>query len=317
MRATGYYTHALCAKHDMGEGHPECPQRLGAIWDRLLATGVADALRVHEAPAADQPDLRRAHDGLLLSSLEALCQQVADGREAGGPAHLAIDADTAVNAYTWQAALRAAGAVVAATDAVLDGQLENAFCAVRPPGHHACRSQAMGFCVINNVAVAALHALEARGLERVAIVDFDVHHGNGTQDIVAGDDRILMVGFFQHPLYPYCGTEPAASNVLNLPVPAYTRGPAIRDLIESHWMPRLEAFAPQLILISAGFDAHRDDGLGQLGLIEEDYAWITRRLKELAGRHAGGRIVSALEGGYHLPALARSVEAHVRVLADL
>jgi acetoin utilization deacetylase AcuC-like enzyme len=259
----------------------------------------------------------RAHDRLLLASVQALCQQVADGSETGGPARLAIDADTSVNAFTWQAAVRAAGAVVAATDAVLDGRLENAFCAVRPPGHHACRSQAMGFCVINNVAVAALHALEVRGLERVAIVDFDVHHGNGTQDIVAGDDRILMVSFFQHPLYPYCGTEPAAANLLNLPVPAYTRGPVIRDLIEAHWMPRLEAFAPQLILISAGFDAHRDDGLGQLGLMEEDYAWITRRLKELAGRHAGGRIVSALEGGYHLPALARSVEAHVRVLADL
>jgi len=317
MRATGYYTHALCAKHDMGEGHPECPERLGAIWDRLIASGVADALQLHEAPEAAERDLVRAHDRLLLASVQALCQQVADGSETGGPARLAIDADTSVNAFTWQAAVRAAGAVVAATDAVLDGRLENAFCAVRPPGHHACRSQAMGFCVINNVAVAALHALEVRGLERVAIVDFDVHHGNGTQDIVAGDDRILMVSFFQHPLYPYCGTEPAAANLLNLPVPAYTRGPVIRDLIEAHWMPRLEAFAPQLILISAGFDAHRDDGLGQLGLMEEDYAWITRRLKELAGRHAGGRIVSALEGGYHLPVLARSVEAHVRVLADL
>ena len=317
MRATGYYTHALCAKHDMGEGHPECPERLGAIWDRLIASGVADALQLHEAPEAAERDLVRAHDRLLLASVQALCQQVADGSETGGPVRLAIDADTSVNAFTWQAAVRAAGAVVAATDAVLDGRLENAFCAVRPPGHHACRSQAMGFCVINNVAVAALHALEVRGLERVAIVDFDVHHGNGTQDIVAGDDRILMVSFFQHPLYPYCGTEPAAANLLNLPVPAYTRGPVIRDLIEAHWMPRLEAFAPQLILISAGFDAHRDDGLGQLGLMEEDYAWITRRLKELAGRHAGGRIVSALEGGYHLPALARSVEAHVRVLADL
>jgi acetoin utilization deacetylase AcuC-like enzyme len=301
----------------MGEGHPECPERLGAIWDRLIASGVADALQLHEAPEAAERDLVRAHDRLLLASVQALCQQVADGSETGGPARLAIDADTSVNAFTWQAAVRAAGAVVAATDAVLDGRLENAFCAVRPPGHHACRSQAMGFCVINNVAVAALHALEVRGLERVAIVDFDVHHGNGTQDIVAGDDRILMVSFFQHPLYPYCGTEPAAANLLNLPVPAYTRGPVIRDLIEAHWMPRLEAFAPQLILISAGFDAHRDDGLGQLGLMEEDYAWITRRLKELAGRHAGGRIVSALEGGYHLPALARSVEAHVRVLADL
>ena len=317
MRATGYFTHALCAKHDMGEGHPECPERLGAIWDRLLASGVADALQLHEAPSIAERDLRRAHDGLLLSSVQALCRQAAEGAESGGPSRLAIDADTCVNAHSWQAALRAAGAVVAATDAVIDGQLENAFCAVRPPGHHACRSQAMGFCLINNVAVAALHALDGRGLERVAIVDFDVHHGNGTQDIVAGDDRILMVSFFQHPLYPYCGTEPAAANLLNLPVPAYTRGPVIRDLIEAHWMPRLEAFAPQLILISAGFDAHRDDGLGQLGLMEEDYAWITRRLKELAGRHAGGRIVSALEGGYHLPALARSVEAHVRVLADL
>jgi acetoin utilization deacetylase AcuC-like enzyme len=301
----------------MGEGHPECPERLGAIWDRLIASGVADALQLHEAPEAAERDLVRAHDRLLLASVQALCQQVADGSETGGPARLAIDADTSVNAFTWQAAVRAAGAVVAATDAVLDGRLENAFCAVRPPGHHACRSQAMGFCVINNVAVAALHALEVRGLERVAIVDFDVHHGNGTQDIVAGDDRILMVSFFQHPLYPYCGTEPAAANLLNLPVPAYTRGPVIRDLIEAHWMPRLEAFAPQLILISAGFDAHRDDGLGQLGLMEEDYAWITRRLKELAGRPAGGRIVAAREGGDHLPALARSVEAHVRVLADL
>lgn len=317
MRATGYFTHALCAKHDMGQGHPECPERLGAIWDRLLASGVADALQLHEAPPVAERDLRRAHDGLLLSSVQALCRQVAEGAESGGPARLAIDADTCVNAHSWQAALRAAGAVVAATDAVIDGQLENAFCAVRPPGHHACRSQAMGFCLINNVAVAALHALDGRGLERVAIVDFDVHHGNGTQDIVAGDDRILMVSFFQHPLYPYCGTEPAAGNVLNLPVPAYTRGPAIRDLIETHWLPRLEAFAPQLILISAGFDAHRDDGLGQLGLVEDDYAWITQRLKDLAWRHAGGRIVSALEGGYHLPALARSVEAHVRVLADL
>jgi acetoin utilization deacetylase AcuC-like enzyme len=175
----------------------------------------------------------------------------------------------------------------------------------------------MGFCFFNNVAVAALHALEAHGLERVAIIDFDVHHGNGTQDIVAGDDRVLMVSFFQHPLYPYSGTEPAAGNLLNLPVAPYTRGPAIRALIEQHWLPRLDAFAPELILISAGFDAHRDDDLGQLGLVEADYAWITEQLMAVARRHAQGRIVSCLEGGYHLGALARSVAAHLRVLAGL
>ena len=317
MQGTGYFTHALCRKHDMGAGHPECPQRLDAIEDRLVLTGLGDLLIRREAPEADQADLQRAHDGLLLASVEALSRQVAEGRSAGGPQQLAIDPDTAVNAYTWQAALRAAGAAVAATDAVLAGEMKNAFCAVRPPGHHACRSKAMGFCFINNVAVAALHALAHHGLQRVAIVDFDVHHGNGTQDILAADERVLMVSFFQHPLYPYSGTQPAAGNMLNLPVPAYTQGPAIRELIESHWLPRLDAFAPQLIVISAGFDAHRDDELGQLGLIEADYAWITQRLKAVADRHAQGRMVSCLEGGYHLQSLARSVEAHLRVLADL
>jgi len=206
---------------------------------------------------------------------------------------------------------------VAATDAVLDGRAENAFCAVRPPGHHATRDETMGFCFINNVAVAARHALDVRGLSRVAIVDFDVHHGNGTEDIIAGDERVLMVSIFQDRLYPFSGGVPMGTNMVNVPVPPYTRGPEVREMIEANWMPRLEAFRPQMIFISAGFDAHREDDMGQLGLQESDYEWITQRIKGVADRHSNGRIVSCLEGGYSLASLARSVAAHVRVLAGV
>jgi acetoin utilization deacetylase AcuC-like enzyme len=195
--------------------------------------------------------------------------------------------------------------------------LANAFCAIRPPGHHASRSKAGGFCFFNNIAIAAKYALERHGLKRVAVVDFDVHHGNGTEDILSGDDRVLMVSFFQHPFYPHSGTEHPASNMLNIPVPAYTKGMEVRELIEMHWVPRLEEFKPEMIFISAGFDAHREDDMGQMGLVEQDYAWITHRLRDIAGRHAKGRIVSCLEGGYDLSSLSRSVEAHVRVLADI
>jgi acetoin utilization deacetylase AcuC-like enzyme len=313
--ATGYFSHKDCYKHEMGQGHPECPERLSAIEDRLLASGLFDFLRRVEAPQVGVENLSLAHEGMYVAALESLAQRLAHDAKSGGPNRLKLDPDTAMNTHSWDAALRAAGAAVAATDAVMAGELENAFCAVRPPGHHACRSRAMGFCLINNIAVAVRYALLRHGLERVAVVDFDVHHGNGTEDILAGDERVLMVSFFQHPFYPYSAPS-TATNMLNLPVPAYTKGATVRELIESHWLPRLHAHKPQMIFISAGFDAHREDDLGQMGLTEADYTWITERVKEVAQQHAQGRIVSCLEGGYNLNALARSVEAHLRVLAD-
>ncbi|HRI17437.1 MAG TPA: histone deacetylase family protein [Burkholderiaceae bacterium] len=310
--STAIYSHPDCRLHDMGEGHPECPQRLDAIHDYLLATGLEAALDVRSAPEASLASLALAHESHYVAELKDLLEQVA---ASGKPR--ALDPDTVAGTGTWRAALRAAGAAVAATDAVIAGEVDNAFCAVRPPGHHATRGEAMGFCFFNNVAVAARHALDVHGLARVAIVDFDVHHGNGTEDIIAGDERVLMLSFFQHPLYPFSGAVPLGTNMCNLPIPPYTRGGEVREMIEAMWMPRLEEFKPQMIFISAGFDAHREDDLGQLGLVEADYEWITQRLKSVAARHAQGRIVSCLEGGYALDALARSVAVHLRVLADL
>jgi acetoin utilization deacetylase AcuC-like enzyme len=317
VNKTGYFTHPDCRRHEMGAGHPECPDRLDAIEDRLLASGVMDALDRREAPPASAGDIELAHDRMHVAAMRGLAQQLSEEAAAGGSPYAHIDPDTAMNKHSWDAALHSAGAVVAAVDAVMAGELENAFCAVRPPGHHACRDRAMGFCIFNNVAIGARYAIRRHGLQRVAIVDFDVHHGNGTEDIFAGDEHVLMVSFFQHPFYPYSGTDHPAKNMVNLPVPAYTRGGAIRELVDTVWLPRLEEFKPEMIFFSAGFDAHRQDDLGQLGLVESDYQWITMKIKELAAKHAQGRIVSSLEGGYNLDALGRSVEAHVRVLADL
>jgi len=310
--STAFYSPPECRLHDMGAGHPECPQRLDAILDHLRATGLDVALDFRDAPHASREQLQRAHDARYVAEVTAVFEEL----EASGRSR-ALDPDTAACPATRAAAYAAAGAAIAATDAVLSGQAANAFCAVRPPGHHATRGEAMGFCFFNNVVVAARHALDVHGLQRVAIVDFDVHHGNGTEDIVAGDERILMLSIFQHPLYPYSGEQPKAGNMVNIPVPPYTKGPEVREMIEALWMPRLAAFKPQMLFVSAGFDAHREDQLAQLGLVEADYEWITRRIKEAADRHAQGRIVSCLEGGYALSALARSVAAHLRVLADV
>lgn len=307
---TAFYLPAPCLEHDMGAHHPESPDRLRAIAEQMRRSGLMDQVLACESSAAQVSDLQAAHaasyvDDVLDRMARAHAQSCMD----------AVDPDTFISPGTWSAALHAAGAAIDATNAVIDGRANNAFCAVRPPGHHACHDKAMGFCFFNHVVVAARHALNVRGLQRVAIIDFDVHHGNGTEDIVAHDERILMCSFFQHPLYPYSGEHPTGPQLVNVPVDPYTRGPAIRQLISSQWAPAIEAFAPQLIVVSAGFDAHREDTLGQLGLEEDDYAWITQQIVQWAQRHAQGRIVSCLEGGYHLSALARSVCAHVRVLA--
>jgi acetoin utilization deacetylase AcuC-like enzyme len=310
---TAFFSHSDCRRHDMGPGHPEQPARLDAIEDHFLATGLADVLLRHDDAAPARPqDLAHAHTSGYLSELDETFARVAELGEL-----VQVDPDTAACPHTRQAALRAAGAAVAATDLVLDGKAENAFCAIRPPGHHATRDAAMGFCFYNNVAIAARHALDVRGLQRVAIVDFDVHHGNGTEDIVAGDQRMLMVSFFQDQLYPFSGNVPLADNVHNVPLPAYTKGPQVREVVETRWLPLLEEFKPEMIFVSAGFDAHRDDDLGRMGLVEADYEWITQRLVDVAKRHAKGRLVSCLEGGYNLGALARSAAAHVRVLAGV
>ena len=310
--STAFYSHPDCRLHDMGAGHPECPARLDAITDHLRATGLDVALDFRAAPPATAEQLARAHNSRYVTEIIDVLEQVrSDGKLR------ALDPDTIACPHTLAAALRAAGAAVAATDDVLAGRASTAFCSVRPPGHHATRDTAMGFCFFNNVAIAARHALDVHGLARVAIIDFDVHHGNGTEDIIAGDERVLMCSYFQHPLYPYSGGVPKGTNMVNIPVPPYTRGAAIREAITQQWLPALDAFAPQMVFISAGFDAHREDELGQLGMVEADYEWITQRLVEVARKHAQGRIVSCLEGGYALGALARSVAVHIRVLADL
>jgi acetoin utilization deacetylase AcuC-like enzyme len=315
-QATGYFTHQNCWRHEMGQGHPECPERLDAIQDRLLISGLDVALERREATPASMADMELAHGRMHLAALRGLSDTLRDEIAAGGPSHAQVDPDTSINIHSWDAIQMAAGAAIDATDAVMAGELANAFCAVRPPGHHATRNQAMGFCFVNNVAVAAKYALERHGLKRVAIIDFDVHHGNGTEDIVAGDERILMCSFYQHPFYP-AWNHATAPNLVNVPVAAYTKGMEVRELIDMMWIPRLDAHKPQMLFVSAGFDAHREDDMAQMGLVENDYTWITQRLMEVAARHAKGRIVSCLEGGYSLSALSRSVEAHLRVLAGV
>ena len=302
------YTHAACLEHQPGPGHPESPSRLQAVLQALDQDRFAALDRV-EAPRATLEQLSRVHAGAQIERVFAAAPQ--DGLTR-------LDADTAMSPGSLEAALRAAGAVCAAVDAALNGAAARAFCAVRPPGHHATRDAAMGFCLFNNVAAGAAQALAVHGLKRVAVVDFDVHHGNGTQDIFAREPRVLYVSSHQMPLYPGSGerSECGVGNIVNAPLAPGTGSGEFRAQWHEALLPRIAAFRPQLILVSAGFDAHRLDPLANLDLDAEDYAWLTRRLAELADAHAGGRLVSSLEGGYSLTALRASTAAHVGALMD-
>ncbi len=308
IMASAFITHPDCLKHDMGAWHPERPERLTAIEDQLIASGLGQHLARYEAPLATDEQLARVHP---LEYVRA----IRDAAPESGTVHL--DPDTAMNSFTLRASLRAAGAAVLATDLVMRGEADSAFCAVRPPGHHACRARPMGFCIFNNVAVAARHARHAHGVERVAIIDFDVHHGNGTEEIFQNDPHVLMASTFQHPFYPYSGTEDPAPNMVNVPLPAGAGTRQFREAVVESWIPALDGFKPQLVLFSAGFDAHTEDDMAMLRFSDADYAWVTEQVKAVADRHAGGRMVSTLEGGYALSALGRSVVQHLRVMAGL
>jgi acetoin utilization deacetylase AcuC-like enzyme len=297
-----FISHPSCRLHQMGAGHPEQPARLDAIEEMLHARQLHDFLVHHEAPRATVEQLARVHPRGYVEQLGSLSP-------AEGLARL--DPDTAMCPDTFEAALRAAGANVLATDLVLGGDVRRAFCSVRPPGHHAERAQAMGFCFFNNVAVGAAHALGAHGLERVAILDFDVHLGNGTEDIFRHDPRVLICSSFQYPLYPGQNPGSVPGRIVNCPLPPGAGSAEFRAAVTTHWLPALEQFAPQLLFVSAGFDAHAADDLAELRLSTADYAWITDQACAVAARHCAGRIVSTLEGGYDLPALAASAAAHI------
>ncbi|MCW6508914.1 histone deacetylase family protein [Lichenifustis flavocetrariae] len=302
------FSHPDVYLHEMGEGHPERPDRIRAIMRRLDAPQFAALVR-REAPEVSREAVERAHPAAYLDML-------LDHRPPAGT-FVRIDGDTVMNDGTWPAVSRAAGGAVAAVDAVVRRECANAFVATRPPGHHAERMRAMGFCFLNNVAIAARHAGAAHGIDRVAIIDFDVHHGNGTQDIFWNDPNVLYCSTHQMPLFPGTGAASERGQhgtIVNVPLPSGADGRLFRAAVDDAIVPNVEAFAPGLIILSAGFDAHRRDPLASLALVEADFAWVTRRFLDLAERHSGGRLVSVLEGGYDLEGLSASVAAHVTEL---
>lgn len=299
-----FISHSSCKEHRMGAHHPECPERLNAIQDRMIASGMEMLVTHYDAPAASVEQLARVHDRDYI-------QSIFDAAPTTPDTLAWVDGDTAMNSHSLEAALHSAGAAILAVDLVMSDKHHTAFCCVRPPGHHAGRRSGSGFCIFNNVAIGAAYALDHYGLERIAIIDFDVHHGDGTEDIVKGDERILFCSSFQHPFYPGTGADTDAPNIINLPLPRLTDGAAFKTAVEAAWLPRLDAFAPQLIMISAGFDGHIEDDMAHFNLHTADYGWITRELHQLARKHCRERIVSCLEGGYTLSALGRCVSTHI------
>jgi acetoin utilization deacetylase AcuC-like enzyme len=292
----------------MGAHHPECPARIHAIEDQLIASGLFGYLQQHDAPEVTREQLLRVHDAAYIDAIRAAAPQQGS---------VDLDGDTTMNPFTYPAALRAAGAVVMAVDMVMANKVENAFCNIRPPGHHAEKARAMGFCIFNNIAIGAAHALAAHGLSRVAIADFDVHHGNGTEHAFHDNPRVMLCSTFQHPFYPYDGADSGNDHIINVPLAAGVGSMEFREAVTNRWLPALEEFQPELLLISAGFDAHWEDDMAMLRLMDADYGWVTKQLKGIAERHCHKRIVSALEGGYELHALGRSAMAHIKELSGL
>lgn len=305
---TAYITHPDCEKHEQHDGHPESRDRIHDIQDRLMLSHMLDFMPYVEAPLVTREQLERVHTKEYVRFVE-------DNAPTEGMVFL--DDDTAMTPLSLRAAHLAAGSGVKAVEMVVNGEVPNAFCNIRPPGHHALSHKAMGFCIFNNIAVAAGHALEVMGLERVAIVDFDVHHGNGTEEIFSGDDRVLFCSSFQHPFYPFTDIESYSKNIIKSPLKGGAGSQEFRDAITNDWLPALHAHKPQLILISAGFDAHYEDDMGELDLMDADFAWVTEELKKVADLYAEGRMVSMLEGGYVKPALGRATTAHVRVMMGI
>lgn len=299
--STAYITHAMCKKHEMWAEHPESPSRITSIEKALVEAGLYQRMTPYEAPVATNEQLRSAHEQGYIDLIRLAI-----------PQHglIELDGDTSLNPYSFDAAVHAAGAAILAVDLVLEGKVGNAFCNIRPPGHHATSWCAGGFCIFNNVAISALHALVHHNLKRVAIADFDVHHGNGTEEIFRDDSRVMLCSTFQYPFYPFSGTRSGNDHIINVPLSEGSGSAEFRNAVTQYWLPALERFQPELILISAGFDAHKDDAMSGLNLSEADYSWITNELRNFAK----GRLVSVLEGGYELDSLARSVTEHVRSL---
>ena len=306
--STAFISHPDCHDHDTGEGHPENAQRLSAIEDRLLASRISDFVRYLDAPEVTREQLLRAHTPGYLDMIDALMPQKGYAR---------LDPDTVISPGTLQAAKRAAGSVILAVDQVIGGQVTNAFCSVRPPGHHAESDRAMGFCIYSNIAIGVKHALEEHDLKRVAVVDFDVHQANGTEDILIGDDRVLYCSIFQHPFFPYTTLPENSERVVSIPLEASAASREFRAAVNDHWLPALEQFQPEIIFVSAGFDAHRDDEMSYVNLTDADFRWVSEEIVRVAEASASGRIVSALEGGYEVNSLARCAESHMRVLMGL